>query len=276
LLASGYRFLHLLHEDRRAAYYLTTIAEDNESAVRLLTSRRAGLPVYHACGTFHTLSLSTSLPTAQAATNGALYHGGIEIRPASASDRDAILQFLNEHGPARQFFPVYESHDLFSGSGLLRGLACEDVLLAQRDERIVGTLACWNQRAFKQIVVHGYGGWLRPMRPLYNAWATLRHRPTLPIPGSTLPVRLAAIPVVRDNDPAVFRQLLEGTLRRLAEWREPLLLVGLHENDPLLPIARQYAGRDYRTTLYIVYWPEDVPDLGQLHQRVPYLELGCL
>jgi hypothetical protein len=91
-----------------------------------------------------------------------------------------------------------------------------------------------------------------------------------------LRVRLAAIPVVRDDDPEVFRRMLTLMLRRLADRGERLLLVGLHEADPLLPVAQQYAGREYLTRLFIVYWPDEAPDVNNLTRRVPYLELGAL
>jgi hypothetical protein len=84
------------------------------------------------------------------------------------------------------------------------------------------------------------------------------------------------IPIVRDDDPHVFRQLLITMLDRLAVLGEPLLLVGLHETDPLLSIARQYSGREYVTRLYIVYWSNEVPDVGRLTHSAPYLELGAL
>jgi hypothetical protein len=272
LLARGYRFLRELHQDHAAAIYLTTIAADNEAALRLLTSARAGLPVYHPCGNYCTLSLST----ARYPVNGAPNRATAEIRPANATDRDSILKFLNEHGPSRNFFPHYEPDDIFTNGGLLRGLTPESILLAFRDNQLIGTLACWDQRPFKQIVIESYHPWLRAARPLHNAWATLRKRPTLPAAGSVLSASLATIPVVRDDDHDVFRQLLAAMLRRMAEQRLPLLLLGLHESDPLLPIARQFSGREYVTKLYIVYWPDESPDVASLMQRVPYLELGAL
>jgi hypothetical protein len=272
LLARGYRFLRKLHEDRAARYYLTTISDDNQAALNLLTSGRAGLPIYHPCGNYSTLSVYT----AQQSANGAENRCDAEIRPANAADRDAIVQFLNDHGAARNFFPAYNAYDLFNNTGLLRGLASSDLLLALRDDKIVGTLGCWDQRPFKQIVIHSYSGWLRPLRPFYNAWASLRHRPTLPAAGTVLGACLAAIPVVSDDHPEVFRQLLTATLRRMADRRLPLLLVGMHESDPLLPVARQFSGREYRTKLYIVHWPDETPDIESLTRRVPYLELGAL
>lgn len=272
LLARGYRFLRELHGDRAAAFYLTTITADNDAALNVLASGRAGLPVYHPCGNYHTLPLSTSRIPTIGTPNG----NPVEVRQATMADRDAILRFLNEHGPSRAFFPVYEARDLFTDGGLLQGLACQDVLLACRGPDIVGTLACWDQSDFKQIRIHRYRGWLRSARPLYNAWAVLRRRATLPTVGSTLRVRLAAIPVVRDDDPDVFRRLLILMLRQMADRGERLLLVGMHEADPLLPVAQQYAGRAYITRLFIVYWPDEVADVSNLTRRVPYLELGAL
>src|SRR5205085_4640021 len=45
-LARGYRYLHTLHADGAVPYYFTTILDDNTTAKVLLTSGRAGLPVY--------------------------------------------------------------------------------------------------------------------------------------------------------------------------------------------------------------------------------------
>ena len=36
----------------------TTIAEGNEMALRILTSGRAGLPMYHPAGRYHTIAIA--------------------------------------------------------------------------------------------------------------------------------------------------------------------------------------------------------------------------
>jgi hypothetical protein len=272
LLARGYRFFRELHNDQAAPYYLTTIAADNDAATNVLASGRAGLPIYHPLGSYCTLSLATTAVSTKALPN----RDNLSTRTATAADRDAIIQFLLEHGPVYSYFPEYSVEDLFTNAGLLRGLAGDDVLLALRDNTIVGTLAGWNQRAFKQIIIHSYSGWLRPLRPLYNVLARLRHQPTLPPVGSVLNACLAAIPVVRSDDHCVFQTLLITLLRRLAEYGQPLLLLGLHERHPLLPIARQFSGKEYRTNLFIVHWPDETLDIESLTHRVPYLELGSL
>jgi hypothetical protein len=98
----------------------------------------------------------------------------------------------------------------------------------------------------------------------------------LPPPGTIFAACLAAIPVVRDNDLVVFCELLKMQLRQMAGRGHPWLLVALHERDRLLPMARCFRVREYVTSLYIVHWPNEAPDIDRLLQRVPYLELGAL
>jgi hypothetical protein len=271
LLARGYQFLRQLHADNAARFYLTTISEDNEPAMRILTSGRAGLPIYQPWGRYITLVMNAQHKRGISGCNG-----DVDCRPATTEDCSLILEFLRAHGPMRQFFPVFEKSDLFTSRGMLKGLRPDDITLALRNDELVGTLAAWDQREFKQTIVCGYAGWLGVARPLYNVGALLSGRPILPQSGSALDAVVAAIPVVRGDDSAVFETLLRQQLRRLAAGDARRLLLGLHEDDPLLLTARRYAARQYVTRLYIVTWPNEVEIFNELSGRVPYLELGCL
>jgi hypothetical protein len=272
LLARGYQFLRDLHADREADFYLTTIADENTAAIRLLTSGRAGLPVYHPWGRYSTLAIR---PRAAAPGMRSL-PGGPHFRTATIADRDMLVEFWHRFGKLRQFFPVYEAADLFCNAGLLSGLRPEDVALAFLGEELVATLAVWDQRNFKQTIVHGYDGWLAFGRPLYNAYARMMRRPVLPRPGSTLSCAVAAVPIVRGDDVKVFRLLLQWQLSQLRDRGVRTLLLGLHQDDPLMPAARKFTSVEFVTRLYVVYWPEDSPNLAAIMNRVPYLELGCL
>jgi hypothetical protein len=202
--------------------------------------------------------------------------GGPHVRTATIGDRDMLLEFWHRFGKLRQFFPVFETTDLFCNAGLLNGLRPEDVSLAFLGEELIGTLAVWNQRSFKQTIVHGYDGWLALARPLYNAYARMMQRPVLPRPGSKLSCAFAAVPIVCGDDVKVFRLLMEWQLRQLRGRGIQKLLLGLHQDDPLLPAARRFSSVEFVTRLYVVYWPEDTPNLATIMSRVPYLELGCL
>jgi hypothetical protein len=271
LLARGYRYFRELHSDARAFLYLTTIAEGNRTAREILTSGRGGLPAYHAAGRYHTLAL----PAREARFRAAI-PAGLSVRPASAQDLPAIIAFLNVHGPTRQFFPVYRAEDFQSDGGLLRGLAPGDVLLCHRRSNLAGVLAGWNQQSFRQTVVCGYSGALRWTRSVYNGWARVAGRPALPVPGNGLRSLTAALPVVADNNPHVFTALVESLLLTARPRSADYVLLGLHEADPLWPLARGLRGTRYTTQLYIVCWDDGEAEFHRLDGRVPYLELGSL
>lgn len=269
LLARGYRFLHHLHEDGRTPLYLTTIAEGNQRAISLLSSGRAGLPNYHFAGHYHT----AAIPRRRARCTETI---STEIRPATAGDLPAIVAFLNQIGPLRQFFPCYCEEDFCSEQGLLRGLRPMDILLAFRDGRLAGTLGAWDQHRWRQTVVHAYSRTLRWGRPFYNAWASLRGAPRLPRPGEPVRCLAAALPVVAGDDPALFRSLIEAALERMADGPNEHLLLGLHQRDPLLDVLQSFSATWYTTRLYLVSWPDGEDLLRSLDGRPPYLELGAL
>jgi hypothetical protein len=270
VLARGYAFLRELHNDQRTQLYLTTIVDDNTAAMQLLTSQRAGMPLYHPVGRYLTAAISLAQPRRTADTVG------FQIRAGRTDDLPLLLEFLRNLGPRRQFFPQYEERDFFQSGGLLRDLSAEDLLLAFRDGQIVGTFAAWDQTSFRQNVIHGYAMPLRWLRPMHNLWASVRGGPRLPPPGAHLRCLMGALPLAEKDDHAVFDALLEAQLARSAGKTWDYLLVGMHEKDPLLPVVRRYPARWYTTRLYLVCWDDGHDQLRSLDQRPPYLELGSL
>jgi hypothetical protein len=271
LLARGYRFFSQLHQDGRARFYLTTIAADNTTALSVLTSGRAGLPRYHLAGTYHTVIIP-SVSDGVCASEG---QSSVEIRQSKHDDLAAIIAFLHAAGPSRQFFPCYEMTDFFNAEGTFRDLKAQDLLVATRNGAVIGTLACWDQSAFRQTIVESYGAPIRWARPFYNGWAALRRRPKLPQPGKPFSFITAALPLVLDDEPQVFRALLSAAIE-LAAKRSEYLLIGMHESDPLLSIAKARRIAEYFTRLYLVCWPGGEALCQQLDDRPRYLELGCL
>lgn len=272
-LARAYAFLHDLHADGRTELYLTTIAEGNDRATSVLTSGRAGLPQYHFAGRYYTVSIPIPRRHGTPPPPG---NPRIHVRPATHADLDTLLEFLGRAGPARQFFPRYEAQDFFRPRGTFRDLKPSDLLLAFDGGRLVGTLGAWDQQGFRQTVVERYGMLLRWARPLYNCWASLRMRPRLPEPGRPFRCLTGALPLVAANDRDVFGLLLDVLLVRSNMTGCDYLLVGLHETDPLLPVATRRAAASYVTRLYHACWEDGESLRVGLDGRPCYLELGCL
>jgi hypothetical protein len=261
VLLRGYRLLDRSRGGARLS--LTTILEDNRAARSLLESGRAGLPSYRPLGVYHTLTWRI----------GRHPWGSppVEVRAAADGDVEAIVDFLSEVGPRRQFFPAFTAADLRSPTGLLRGLAATDILVARDGREIIGTLAVWDQGAFRRWVVDGYSPALAVARPIVNAYARLTGRPTLPPAGHALDYRFLSLLCVRGDR----RDILYALLAR-AFAGSGLLCLGLHERDPLLPLVRRGRPHDLRSVLYGVHWADGEADFSSLDDRVPHVEVGSL
>lgn len=270
LVARGYRFFRDLHRDGRTSLYLTTISEGNESALKILTSRRAGLPAYHAAGTYHTHVVPVRARRSHRSNDS------IQVRPATEADIPAIVDFLQAWGPRRQFFPCYVQSDFEAPSGALFGLRADDVLLATQNGTLVGTLAGWDQSGFRQTVVHGYAGAIRWLRPFYNVFAHLMGRPRLPRPGEPIRYLTAALPVIARDDPAVLDALVGCLLRRARAGPWDYVAFGVAADDPLAGVYDGYKGIRYTTRIFHVTWPDGEEFRIRLDARPTYLELGSL
>lgn len=202
---------------------------------------------------------------------------GLDVEPGSAGTIPEIVGFLREEGPRRQLFPAYTVED-FTAGRTLRGLAPEDVAVARRGARIVGVMAAWDQSAYKQDVVAAYGPTLRRLRPAYDALARLLGARRLTPPGASIPLSFAACTAVEGDDPAVLRGLLAACTERARGRGKAFLMVGLADEDPLLPAVRRWLHVTYRSDLFTLAWDGaqlpvrlPVPD-----GRVPYIEIATL
>jgi hypothetical protein len=271
LVARGYAFFRRLHQDGLANFYLTTIGEGNATALKVLTSGRAGLPMYHTSGDYHTMAIPLSNRKQKTPART-----GLTVQAARRDDLPAVLAFLARCGSRRQFFPVLKVDDFLSPAGALRGLALDWLLLAKRGGELVGTLAGWDQHSYRQSVVHGYQGWLRGAQPIYNVWARLRGLPPLPPPGRSLRYLMVALPVAAEDDPGILTALVKSLRARAAGGPWSHLLLGLHASDPLLQAAQRFQWTSYRTKLFLVSWPDGDAARSALDDRPFYLEAGSL
>jgi hypothetical protein len=200
-------------------------------------------------------------------------HGGVDVRSADATTLTDALAFWHAQGPRRQFFPLTTLAD-FEGGRALRGLRPEDVFLAWCGDRIVGTMALWEQSAYKQDVVHAYGPVLRRLRPAYDLAARLLGARPLTPPGEPIALAFAARVCVADDDPSVMRALLRAVAADAHARGLAFLMVGLADDDPLLSVVRRHPHITYRSDLYALSWTDD--PLARLDGRVPYVEIATL
>ncbi len=280
LLQRGYRMFSKMHEQDPLCLYLTTIADGNERAWRLLTSRRAGLPEYHYACDY--LSFAIPLRSSFKPLHLPTQQGGYLLQRGNQEQMDELIRFWRSSGRERSFFPDYQLSD-FQSDGIMRGLRPSDILIARWQGQIVGTMAAWDQMNFRQTVVQGYGDLLTHLRPLINAWSRLRSMPELPGIGQSLALRLAALPIINSEHSVCFPILLHALRQLCSGSRHRYLVLGLTEHDRLHQVLPRLPGQVYRTRLCLVRWPA-TPGLqvdkylqsSFLRQYPPYLELGSL
>jgi hypothetical protein len=198
---------------------------------------------------------------------------GIEVSPAAHGDIAKIVSFLGTEGPKRQLFPAYSVDDFLGGTAL-RGLVPEDVMVARRGDAIVGVMAAWDQASYKQDLVDSYGTTLRRLRPAYDLTARLLRARPLTEPGHAIALAFAACVCVADDDPDVMRALLDACLEHALARGKAFLMVGLADNDPLLPAVSRLLHVTYRSDLYALSWSVDPAEV--LDDRVARIEIATL
>jgi len=236
--------------------------------LRTIAANRAGLPSYHDCGGLLCpgVNLRRRLPELD---------GNCEIERGSIASLPEIVDCLNRNNRRRQFAPVHRP-EFFAPGGRWRDFKIEDFYSARRHGQIVGVLARWDQRAFKQTRVTSYGGALRWLRPVINATSSITGAPRLPNPGGTLPFFHACFAAIDDDDLQVFRALLRRLYNDAIGSEFSWFIIGFHERDPLAAALRDYTLTPFHARLFVVTFPENETAFRALDSRFPHVEPSLL
>ena len=269
-LARAYAACKVLHDQRPAPAYLTTVVEGNTEATRLLTSGRAGLPHYLDRGRYVTYAINLNCRARRPSPCG------LTIRHGGEVPQEDIVAFLNHHGARRQFFPVLSVTDF--GTPYLRGLHPADFCVAVDGAGgMAGVAAVWDQGGFKQNTVTGYAGPVQHLRPALNGVLRLTGFHPLPAPGEDLRLLYAAFACVRGNDPATLRAMLEHLYAQHQRGHHHFLVLGFHERDPLRAALSRFLAFRYVSRLYLVCWDDGLDFVNRLDpDLIPYLDAATL
>jgi hypothetical protein len=262
LLSRGYARLDELRAPDEEGFDFTTIIADNAPALRLLSAGVPGLPSYRLLETLVTLVIPT-WPASRPAR---------DVERAGVARLAAVADCLQRNGRRFQLARRWTADDLGSPERC-RGLRPDDVLVTTTGDRVTGCAALWDQRAFKQVVVRGYGQALSRVRPLYNLAARLLRAPRLPDVGVALPHAYLSHLAIDDDDPAVFEALLAAALREAGRRGLAYLAAGFSQRHPLLAVARRLRRcREYRSLLHVVHGGPP----PELDGRVAHVEVATL
>jgi hypothetical protein len=262
LIVRGYRFLRNLHADGRAQLYTTVIFASNHQALTTIASGRAGLPTYHDMGLVHSPGINLRHKKPEITANCVILRGSDDLLPE-------IVECLTRNHARRQFAPV---RTVAGFSDQYPSFSAANFYVAVRGGKIIGVLGKWDQRAFKQTRIVGYGSNLRWLVPLANALRPITGCPAFPKRGQEVPYFYISFIAVDDDELPVFRALFRRVYNDALGGDHLYAMVALHERDPLLPALRDYSLTPFLGRLFCVAFEDGEAAFRNLDGRVPYLE----
>jgi hypothetical protein len=260
VIRGGYALLRDLHPSLGVRLYLTSIASDNIAARRLLERGLSGMPVYRPLCEFVTLVFhrvrNGEFRKVPSRVRAELRKRGLTLRHGSPELMSDIAQSLDATLSQMQFAPRWSRVDL--GSLERYGLRPNHFRIVFESDRALACAAVWDQRDLKQAVLRGYPLALRLARIPLNLISPLTRLPRLPPIGGQLSHAFVSHFVFPLDRPELIEPLIRSLHGSAHSLGVDSLTIGFDARDPRLPIVRRaFGGREYRTQLYVVHWPED-------------------
>lgn len=269
LLFGSYAKMHDFHEAGGVPFYLTTIVADNTPARRLLEAGLGDMPTYRPLEPMVTFTIPVGLGARRR-------KGKNDIAASSDAGVAEIAAAMTQHGPGYQFHPVW-NEDTLASEIRCRGLASEDFFVVRDDGALRGCLALWDQRRFKQTVIHGYSKRLGRVRPLFNLVAPITSRPRLPPPGSQLQSAFLSHVAVQQDDGEALVSLIRHACNAARSRKLDYVMVAFAERNPLAEAVRKnFSCHEYVSMIYVVYWKDGSEAVDSLDDRIPHPEVAIL
>jgi len=256
LLRDGFTMVNRTRAADEEPYDLTAIVSDNIPARRLLEANVCGLPCYRPLCQLVTLTISTSGRPGRTP--------GIEV--ATEAMLPGIVDCLQRSARRYAMAPWWTMADLRS-SMRCRGLSAHDFLIVRRKSRVVGCIARWDQRSFKQAVVDSYAPPIHRWRRVINLGRRLRRSFPLPPPGQILPMAYLSHLAVEGGSTEMALKLVEAARR--TDDVSAVILTLPHHHPLIAKLGRRLRPHLYRSTLYAVGGHAPVDPMPPLGTRCP-------
>jgi hypothetical protein len=209
---------------------LITVLAGNAAMERRLSGIR-GVPRFNKIGTIRTHSLTILWKRGRLSRRGM---ESIDTIPAQWSDVAQMCELWDRVGPQRQLAPVLDESSLAAWIRQAPGLDISSYRLARsRNGELLGFVAAWDQRSFKQLTVVGYSRRMAAVRKAFNLLAPVLGAKPMPAPGKPLRCATMLHVCVPADRPEVLRALLVDAHNDLRHSDCSFVNIGLDVTDPL-------------------------------------------
>ncbi len=180
----------------------------------------------------------------------------LKIRKAEVEDIETMQIFFNKEAASKQLYPCYDFSCL--DDSYYYELKINDFYLAFEEEKLVGITGVWDQRRFKQTKIYSYSGFLKSVRPLLNVVSKITRGFILPEPGEKLNYFTLHTILTQDNDPKIFKDLLEKIYADNYRSKFSYFLCGLDKNDGLCVVFNDFTKRIVKGGVYSVSFDTEI------------------
>jgi hypothetical protein len=269
-LLKGIRELENLPAGLSTDFHYATLIDKDNFTRNILASNRPRMPEVIDLGLLHTYSV----PIRKTATN-AKPGRRFEIVRGDEKMMPLILSFLKKEGTRSDFFP-----DLSAGA-YAGGLLQPESFFAIFDKgELAGICSLPDIKKYKQYKMEGYSRSFGMLRVPLNAYYALRRLYSIPRKGEEIKLAIAGFPVVRDDNPEIFKALLLHVYNSLSGSGQHYLSLSLHEKSPLIKSLSRFPKINYTSRLCIVKLNNDKftaekisADMLQRIRRIPFIDL---
>jgi hypothetical protein len=262
VLFKGIRFMRKAEENKNIPFYLTTIIEDNHDAIKVLTSKRFGLPNYIDIGRYITYAVLLKNKKKKNV------FPEFKIKNVSSiNELEKAVDFINKQGAKKLFYPKYSAHDLLN----YPGLDYKKIYAAYYNNEIVGVLGAWDQSDIKQTSVDSYNLMWKIIKPFYNAVCFFSGYKTLPECGEKFSYVFLPFLALENNGNHIFEALLTHIYNRYNDKKYHYLMIGLHEKDSVNKVLEKFRVIKYCSRMYIASYKKVDKKISD-SSLIPYLE----
>jgi hypothetical protein len=225
---------------------MITVLAGNRAMERRLPGPR-GVPVLRRIGTIRTHSIP--ILWRRRVNNP----GSMSVVSARWTDIDEMAALWSRVAPLRQLAPVLSATAMADWILAAPGLDISSYRLARSSSgELLGFLAVWDQRVFKQLNVVAYSSRMKAARWAFNLLAPIVGGERMPRTGSPLNcVSIAHICVPADK-PQVLRALVTSAYNELRHSGCSFMNLGLDRRDPLSPAMTGLLAQPTDVNAYIV------------------------
>ena len=229
-----------------AAPVMITVLAGNRAMERRLPGPR-GVPVLRRIGTIRTHSIPILW---RRRVNDP---GSIQVASAGWTDIDEMIALWSSVAPLRQLAPVLSARAMADWILAAPGLDISSYRLARSSNgELLGFLAMWDQRVFKQLTVVAYSARMKAARSAFNLLVPIVGGERMPPVGSALNCVSIAHICVPAGQPRVLRALIISGYNELRGSGCSFMNVGLDRRDPLSAAVDGLFAQPTDVNVYIV------------------------